>query len=391
VTLLTGFLGAGKTTRLNATLSAGTSRVAVIENELGALGVDGALVANTHDDGVIELSNGCLCCSAEVDLISALEGLAHRRTERPFDRLIIETTGLADVGPVVALLRDEEDSLAEDFIFDGVVTIVDAAGFRKWAKSEDGAPPLAWASGFGGVVGAVGAAPQPGTPGTDVARQGNAAWVQPTFGPGREAARTVFWKQIAMADQLIISKADVAGEAAVQELLGRLAETNPLVEPMIERGKPGVLPPPLLGAGSCKPPVPFVPRVQVLPKRRRGEDHLAGIEAISLRPLQGRPLRGDLLRKLALELLEMGNRMTNDEGPGDIWRIKGFLLVENEGPMLLQGVGDQVSLEPWPQNLDQGQPFVVVIGENLKRDLLEKALDACASVNEQLRIEEVSG
>jgi len=302
--------------------------------------------------------------------------------------LIIETTGLADVGPVVALLRDEDDPLAEDFIFDGVVTVVDAASFSQWARTGQGAPPVAWASGFGGAA----ATPQQGTPGTDaMSTQGDSVvMVQPTFGPGREAARSVFWKQIALADQLIISKADIAGEAAVQELVSLLAATNPLVEPMIESGKPGVLPPPLLGVGSCKPPVPLVPRVQVLPKRRRGENHLAGIEALALRPPPGRPLRGDLLRKLAQDLLEMGSRMTNDEGPGDIWRIKGFVIVEHEGPMLLQGVGDQVSLEPWSHDLEQVQPFVVVIGEYLKKDMLEKALDACASENEQVRIEEAS-
>lgn len=113
VTLLTGFLGAGKTARLNATLRSAVGRVAVIENELGALGVDGALVANGHGDGVIELPNGCLCCSQEVDLVGALEALVRRHRLRRLERIVVETTGLADVAPVISLLRDATDPLAE--------------------------------------------------------------------------------------------------------------------------------------------------------------------------------------------------------------------------------------------------------------------------------------
>ncbi|CAJ1437380.1 unnamed protein product [Effrenium voratum] len=136
VTLLTGFLGAGKTARLNATLKEGKSRIAVIENEIGALGVDGALVANSHAeaDGVIELANGCLCCSAEVDLIAAFEALVRRHHLRPLDRIVVETTGLADLGPVISILEDSTDPLSEDLYLDGVVTVVDVCSFQRWAS-----------------------------------------------------------------------------------------------------------------------------------------------------------------------------------------------------------------------------------------------------------------
>ena len=113
VTLLTGFLGAGKTARLNATLRSGTQRVAVIENELGALSVDGLLVANGHADTVVELPGGCLCCSGAVDLVAALEALVQRHHQRRLERIVVETTGLADVAPVISLLQDPTDPLAE--------------------------------------------------------------------------------------------------------------------------------------------------------------------------------------------------------------------------------------------------------------------------------------
>eukprot|EP00435_Cladocopium_sp_Y103_P059490 s1257_g21.t1 len=134
VTLLTGFLGAGKTTRLNRTLSEGKSRIAVIENEIGALGVDGSLVANAHSeaDGVIELANGW-------DPKGGTHGaLIGRHQLSPLDRIIIETTGLADLGPVISLLEDKTDPMAEDLYLDGTVTVVDLCSFRRWAGGTHG-------------------------------------------------------------------------------------------------------------------------------------------------------------------------------------------------------------------------------------------------------------
>ncbi|CAK0788139.1 unnamed protein product [Prorocentrum cordatum] len=236
VTLLTGFLGAGKTTRLNATLTFGKEKIAVIENEIGALGVDGELVANRHEDGIIELTNGCLCCSAEVDLVSALESLAHRRHDLPFDRVVIETTGLADVAPVVELIGDPADPLAADFFLDGVVTVVDAASFRRWASADCSvagsaeaeellaSPVATWASGFG--------AP------------GGVALGATTGGLGRRAAMAAFWKQVALADQIILSKGDVAGEEAVEDARRALREANPLAQLLADGTGSGPLPPP---------------------------------------------------------------------------------------------------------------------------------------------------
>jgi G3E family GTPase len=123
VTVLTGFLGAGKTTLLNRILSEHHGqRIAVIENEFGEIGIDNALVINA-DEEIFEMNNGCICCTVRGDLIRILGNLLKRRDK--FDAILIETTGLADPGPVAQTFFVDED-LAGQFRLDAVVTLVDA-------------------------------------------------------------------------------------------------------------------------------------------------------------------------------------------------------------------------------------------------------------------------
>jgi G3E family GTPase len=123
VTVLTGFLGAGKTTLVNRILSEQHGkRIAVIENEFGEIGVDHTLVIGA-DEEIFETSNGCICCTVRGDLIRILTQLRKRR-ER-FDAILIETTGLADPGPVAQTFFIDEE-LKEYFALDAIVTLVDA-------------------------------------------------------------------------------------------------------------------------------------------------------------------------------------------------------------------------------------------------------------------------
>ncbi|WPM83904.1 GTP-binding protein [Apirhabdus apintestini] len=104
VTLLTGFLGAGKTTLLNYFLAHhGDASVAILENEFGAVNIDGALLAAGENVNIVELSNGCVCCSVRGEFSAALHALLDQRAwgDMHFDRLIVETTGLADPAPVL--------------------------------------------------------------------------------------------------------------------------------------------------------------------------------------------------------------------------------------------------------------------------------------------------
>jgi G3E family GTPase len=123
VTVLTGFLGAGKTTLLNRILTAEHGhRVAVIVNEFGEVGIDHHLLISS-DQEIVEMSNGCICCTVRGDLLRSLFQLLEHRSK--FDTLMIETTGLADPAPVVQTFFIDE-RIKNEFQLNGVVTVVDA-------------------------------------------------------------------------------------------------------------------------------------------------------------------------------------------------------------------------------------------------------------------------
>ncbi|SIQ08108.1 GTPase, G3E family [Aromatoleum tolulyticum] len=127
VTVLTGFLGAGKTTLLNRILTtAHGHRIAVIENEFGPVNIDSELLVQQSAE-VVEMTNGCLCCTVRGDLAKNLVDLKARRDtgELAFDRIVIETTGLADPGPVIQTFFAEPE-LADAYLLDAVLTVVDA-------------------------------------------------------------------------------------------------------------------------------------------------------------------------------------------------------------------------------------------------------------------------
>ena len=143
VTILTGFLGSGKTTLLNRILTEEHGkRIAVIENEFGEVGIDQALVINA-DEEVFEMSNGCICCTVRGDLIRVLNNLNKRRDK--FDYVLVETTGLADPGPVAQTFF-MDDELREDYSLDGIVTLVDAAHIeQQLGRSDESTEQIAFA------------------------------------------------------------------------------------------------------------------------------------------------------------------------------------------------------------------------------------------------------
>jgi G3E family GTPase len=131
VTVLTGFLGSGKTTLLNRILTENHGkRIAVIENEYGEVGVDHELVIGAQEE-IFEASNGCICCTVRGDVIRILRQLVKRRSR--FDYVIIETTGLADPGPVAQSFFVDED-LREEYVLDAIVTLVDARHVSEQLK-----------------------------------------------------------------------------------------------------------------------------------------------------------------------------------------------------------------------------------------------------------------
>ena len=125
VTVLTGFLGSGKTTLLNHILSSTEHKMkfAVIENEFGDVGIDENILVESSQETIIEVMNGCICCTVRGDLTEALDQLYDRI--RDFDGVLIETTGLADPAPVAQTFFVDE-RVTERYKLDGIITVVDA-------------------------------------------------------------------------------------------------------------------------------------------------------------------------------------------------------------------------------------------------------------------------
>lgn len=149
VTLLTGFLGAGKTTLLNRILTERhAERCAVIVNEFGDVGIDGALVVSSSEE-IVELANGCVCCTVRGDLSAAIVSLLAARDRRvfrkPFERLVIEASGLAAPGPIVQTLRVDPE-LVGRIELDGIVTLAHAGNLvAQLAQHAEAAEQIAYA------------------------------------------------------------------------------------------------------------------------------------------------------------------------------------------------------------------------------------------------------
>jgi G3E family GTPase len=132
VTILTGFLGSGKTTLLNRILQEDHGhRIAVIENEFGEVGVDNDIIEKS-DEQIVEMNNGCICCTVRGDLIRILADLKEKRDKGAlkFDRVVIETTGMADPGPVAQTFFTDEE-IGGYYLLDSILTLVDAKHAEK--------------------------------------------------------------------------------------------------------------------------------------------------------------------------------------------------------------------------------------------------------------------
>lgn len=142
ITVLTGYLGSGKTTLLNRIISLkDRARIAVIVNEFGEVGIDGKLVVQS-DEQILEMNNGCICCTVRGDLIRIIRDLLQRRDQ--FDHLLIETTGLADPSPVIQSFFTDE-VLHSQTQLDAIITIVDAKHIWEHFDSNEAQEQIAFA------------------------------------------------------------------------------------------------------------------------------------------------------------------------------------------------------------------------------------------------------
>lgn len=175
-TILTGFLGAGKTTLLNRILQEPHGyKIAVIENEFGQESIDNDILVQENNEQIVEMNNGCVCCTVRGDLITALGSLAEKRNagQLQFDHVIIETTGLANPGPVAQTFF-MDDQVAANYMLDAIITVVDAVHGMNQLDSQE------------------------------------------------EAQR-----QVGFADRILLSKTDVANGEQVAALMTRIKRMNP--------------------------------------------------------------------------------------------------------------------------------------------------------------------
>ena len=140
VTILTGFLGSGKTTLLKHILTEQHGKkIAVIENEFGEENIDNDILVQDNQENIVQMSNGCICCTIRGDLVEALNALWEQRKEKKisFERVVIETTGVANPGPVAQTFFMDDD-VADHYVLDAVVTLVDARhGQQQLTEHEE--------------------------------------------------------------------------------------------------------------------------------------------------------------------------------------------------------------------------------------------------------------
>ena len=136
VTVLTGFLGSGKTTLLNHILSSTEHKMkfAIIENEFGDIGIDENIIVESSEESIIEVMNGCICCTVRGDLTELLDGMYDRIKD--FDGVLIETTGLADPAPVAQTFFVDE-RVVDRYKLDGIITVVDAMHITQHVEEEN--------------------------------------------------------------------------------------------------------------------------------------------------------------------------------------------------------------------------------------------------------------
>lgn len=338
VTLVTGFLGSGKTTMINAALKAPELRnTVVVVNEFGEVGLDHLLVANSND-AVIVLENGCLCCTVRSDLVSTLNELYQSRVAgriSPFDNVVIETSGLAEPGPVLQAFLSEP-TLDGLYRVASVVTLVDAVNWEETSRNHD------------------------------------------------EAVR-----QVALADQIRITKLDLAEPGIEGRLASELARLNPAadIRPIVSATTDIAALLTTKGFDAADPrddPRPWLSlsRYQATAidehvcdehcaHHHHSHDHLAakGIESFVL-------LRDEPVSRAELQFLLDG--ISQNLGPG-LLRVKGLVNVAGEPgrPAVIQGAQHLLHtmtwLDSWPD--DDERTRVVFITHGIPHDSLRDVIE----------------
>jgi G3E family GTPase len=337
VTVLTGFLGSGKTTVLNHVLKhPGMAETAVIINEFGEIGLDHLLVETATDD-VVLMSSGCLCCTVRGDIADTLTDLFVKRAKGripEFRRVVIETTGLADPAPVLHALMSDP-IVAERYMLDGVVTTVDAV------------------NGAG------------------------------TLDNHHEAV-----KQAAIADRLLLTKSDLADAVGLGGLIRRLAALNPTASPLaVTRGE--VDPQALFDLGLFDPEKKSVEVQRWLNDEALAEDHDHHHHHLDVNRHDDRIRAFSIVRDKPISWNALSgwlDSLASMRGD-DLLRVKAIVAIADrpDQPVVLHGVQHlfhpPVLLPAWPS--DDHRTRIVFITRDLPQDVIEKSLAAFEDVDER--------
>jgi G3E family GTPase len=319
VTVITGFLGAGKTTLVNRILTEQHGRrIAVIENEFGEIGIDDALVIDA-DEEIFEMNNGCICCTVRGDLIRILGSLMKRRDR--FDHILVETTGLADPAPVVQTFF-ADDEIRSQMRIDAIVTVVDAKHLP--IQLDDTRP--------GGIA--------------------------------REAV-----EQIAFADRLLINKVDLVTADAVDDVERRVRDINTSAE--------------MLRTTMSAVELDWVLDVRgfdLANIAERGRELVEGAAHGGRHDVDVHSVGIEMDGRVDVERLNRWLGWLLEERGADIFRMKGILDVEgSDERYVFQGVHmlfDGRADRPWRAGEDR-RNRMVFIGRGLDRDELVARFRAC--------------
>lgn len=318
VTILTGFLGAGKTTFLNHIIKENpNTRFAIIENEFGEINIDSSLVINTNEN-IFELSNGCICCSVNGDLADVLNKLVTGSYE--FDHLIIETTGIADPSAVASVFMTDYN-IQTVFKLDGVICLVDTIN------------------------------------------------VLDVLGVEEEAS-----KQVAFADYIVFNKSSEADDTLKKEVEQKIKNLNPFAQfAFADFGN--ITTKPLLALKAYdKAEVKF--RLGFPSKNQESVIH------INKESKHHNITSQSFVFKESFDLLQLRHYLTVMlfvQG-AFFYRIKGILNIEGFNRQLIiqsvKGAPVFTDGDTWPDDIEK-ETRIVFIGKNLKREILEKGLKQC--------------
>jgi G3E family GTPase len=338
VTILTGFLGAGKTTLLNRILKEPHGhRIAVIENEFGEENIDNEILVQDSKEQIVEMNNGCICCTVRGDLILALSSLAQKRNagELNFDHVVIETTGLANPGPVAQTFF-MDDEVAMSYMLDAIVTIVDAKhGMQQLDEQEEAQ------------------------------------------------------SQVGFADKLFLSKTDLVASEEVEALIARLKRINPRAP--ISKSDFGKV---AIGEVLDLRGFNLNDKLDIDPDFLKADEH----EHHECDDHCGHAHDHDHHHHHHVHLDEIAAFVFRSERPFDVAKLDEFLggLVQVYGPRMLrykgvlwmdgadrkvvfQGVHQTMGTDigaKWGEN-EAKSSKIVFIGKNLPRDIFLRGLEQC--------------